>query len=214
MRFLHRRGVKGCVTFNTLVFTNELGEAEDYLRTIILSGVDAAIVQDIGICRMIRVLSPDFPIHCSTQMTISSAAGVFCWPAECTYRAALDRVIGAPATRPDFSDFNYGLEMAFSRGLATGWFQGINNKELVHARFGTKRGVFLGTVSRVERDRVIVRLEGPVKPGDGVVFDQGRHEEGEQGGRVYHDHPEGRTGCLGLTPNELPRFSGDRRITQ
>jgi len=317
MGFLHRRGVKGYVTFNTLVFADELADAEDYLRTIIASGVDAAIVQDIGICRMIRALSPDFPIHCSTQMTISSTAGVeiarelganlvvlarensiaeigkilattggtvplevfvhgalcVAYSGQCltsealggrsanrgecaqacrmpydlisdgrevpldgrryllsprdlsgidvlpelvrlgvaslkiegrlkspeyvasitrTYRAALDRVMGSPAKRPDFSDFNYDLEMAFSRGLATGWFGGVNNQELVHARFGTKRGVFLGKVSRVEREGVILRLEGPVKPGDGVVFDQGRHEEGEQGGRVYHVRPMGR----------------------
>src|SRR5438552_3890976 len=76
MEFLHRRGVKGYVTFNTLVFTNELAEAEQHLRAIIAAGVDAAIVQDIGICRLIRQLSPDFPIHASTQMTITSAAGV------------------------------------------------------------------------------------------------------------------------------------------
>src|SRR5437879_4087563 len=76
MEFLHRRGCKGYVTFNTLVFENELGEAEQYLRTIIASGVDAAIVQDVGICRLIRQLSPDFPIHVSTQMTITSAGGI------------------------------------------------------------------------------------------------------------------------------------------
>src|SRR3954452_6792208 len=76
MEFLHRRGVRGYVTFNTLIFTSELDEAEDYLRSIISAGVDAAIVQDIGICRLIRQLSPDFPIHGSTQMTITSAAGV------------------------------------------------------------------------------------------------------------------------------------------
>src|SRR5687767_5947080 len=74
--FLHRRGVRGYVTFNTLVFANELADAEQYLRTIIAAGVDAAIVQDIGIARLIRKLSPDFPIHASTQMTITSAAGV------------------------------------------------------------------------------------------------------------------------------------------
>src|SRR5882672_1950152 len=76
MEFLHRRGVRGYVTFNTLIFANELADAEDYLRTIIAAGVDAALVQDVGICRLIRALSPDFPIHCSTQMTITSAAGV------------------------------------------------------------------------------------------------------------------------------------------
>src|SRR2546425_1090901 len=74
--FLHRRGVKGYVTFNTLVFENEMAQAEQYLRAIIAAGVDAAIVQDVGICRLIRQLSPDFPIHASTQMTITSAGGV------------------------------------------------------------------------------------------------------------------------------------------
>src|SRR6516162_6463380 len=76
MEFLHRRGVKGYVTFNTLVFEEELAAAEQYLRAIIAAGVDAAIVQDIGICRLIRQLSPDFPIHVSTQMTVTSPAGV------------------------------------------------------------------------------------------------------------------------------------------
>ena len=76
MAELHRRGVKGYVTFNTLVFANEMAEAEQYLRAIITAGVDAAIVQDVGICRLIRRLSPDFPIHASTQMTITSAGGV------------------------------------------------------------------------------------------------------------------------------------------
>ena len=76
MEFLHLRGVRGYVTFNTLVFPAELPQAEHYLRSIIASGVDAAIVQDVGIARLIRILSPDFPIHASTQMTITSAAGV------------------------------------------------------------------------------------------------------------------------------------------
>src|SRR6266576_312289 len=76
MEFLHTRGVKGYVTFNTLVFENEVTEAEQYLRTMIAAGVDAAIVQDVGVCRLIRRLSPDFPIHVSTQMTITSAGGV------------------------------------------------------------------------------------------------------------------------------------------
>src|SRR6184192_1612914 len=76
MSYLHRRGVKGYVTFNTLVFENEIEQAETYLRSMISAGVDAAIVQDVGICRLIRQLSPDFPIHVSTQMTVTSAWGV------------------------------------------------------------------------------------------------------------------------------------------
>src|SRR6476619_1749971 len=52
MEYLHRRGVKGYVTFNTLVFADEMREAENNLRAIIAAGVDAAIVQDVGICRL------------------------------------------------------------------------------------------------------------------------------------------------------------------
>jgi putative protease len=331
MAFLHRRGVRGYVTFNTLVFADELAAATDYLRAIITAGVDAAIVQDIGICRLIRRLSPDFPIHTSTQMTVTSAAGVefarqlganlvvlarensladiaairaaqaegngalgttrptpmplevFVHGALCVaysgqcltseslggrsanrgecaqacrmpyelvadgrtvdlgdrryllspqdlsgldvlpdlvrsgvaslkiegrlkspeyvanitrvYRTALDRVMTeifgpVPASEAAVLDSVrreslYDLEMGFSRGLYPGWFRGINNQQLAHARFGTKRGVYLGRVTRVGADSVALKLEGPAKPGDGLVFDAGRPDEKEEGGRIY-----------------------------
>src|SRR5205814_10606711 len=79
----------------------------------------------------------------------------------------------------------YDLEMGFSRGLYTGWFRGINNQELAHARFGKKRGVYLGGVTRILKGSVGLVLEGPLKPGDGVVFDAGRPDQKEEGGRVY-----------------------------
>jgi putative protease len=346
MEFLHRRGVRGYVAFNTLIFQNELADAEQCLRSMIAAGVDAAIVQDVGICRMIRRLSPDFPIHASTQMTITSAAGVefarrlgcnlvvlarenslkdierihselrvqssgsgasaaeegrrnlelplevFVHGALCVaysgqcltsealggrsanrgecaqacrmpyelicdgqavplgdrryllspqdlagidvlpelvrvgvaslkiegrlktpeyvanitriYRQALDSIATsrlpaaeANATLPGavLRDSRYNLEMAFSRGLYSGWFRGINNRELVHARFGKKRGVYLGQVTRVQGERIFVTLEGPLKAGDGVVFDAGHPEQEEQGGRVYEireQRPDGR----------------------
>jgi putative protease len=75
--------------------------------------------------------------------------------------------------------------MTFSRGLFTGWFGGIDNQKLVHARFGKKRGVYLGEVKKIVRDGVIVNLAAAIKPGDGIVFDAGKPEEKEEGGRVY-----------------------------
>jgi U32 family peptidase len=318
MEFLHRRGMKGYVTFNTLVFQNEIADAENYLRAIISAGVDAAIVQDVGICRLIRKLSPDFPIHASTQMTVTSAGGVefarelgcnlvvlarecsikeiekinasqisnsqlstlnhqlplevFVHGALCVaysgqcltseslggrsanrgecaqacrmpydlisdgkqvplgdkryllspqdlaglevlpeliragvaslkiegrlkspeyvasitkvYRSALDK-LSTGQTSPVPASDRYDLEMSFSRGLHTGWFGGINNQRLVHARFGKKRGVFLGEIKKIVRDGVIVNLAAPVKLGDGIVFDAGRPDEKEEGGRIY-----------------------------
>jgi len=76
VRWLHGRGVRGYLAFNTLAFPSELEEAESFLREAIASGIDAAIVQDAGICRLIRSVSPDFPIHGSTQMTVASPAGI------------------------------------------------------------------------------------------------------------------------------------------
>jgi putative protease len=365
MEFLHRRGVKGYVTLNTLVFPQELVEAEQYLRTIIAAGVDAVIVQDVGLCRLIRHLSPDFPIHASTQMTITSATGVefakslgcqlvvlarecslkeinkiqrqiaergvslplevFVHGALCVaysgqcltsealggrsanrgecaqacrmpyeliadgkvvdlgdrkyllspqdlaglevlpelvkagvsclkiegrlktpeyvanvtrvYRQALDRAMAdlvkedartllspsppskegknlAPLQKGGWGDHpsnphqvtaqeHYNLEMAFSRGLYTGWFQGINNQELVHARFGKKRGVYLGEVTRIRNEQVTVRLQAPLKPGDGVVFDSGHPEAKEEGGRVYAVEQQGKDAILSFGRRDL-----------
>ena len=324
MKFLHHRGVRGYVTFNTLVFTAELADAESYLRTIIAAGVDAAIVQDVGICRLIRALSPDFPIHTSTQLTVTSAAGVefardlgaqlvvlarensiaeiekiqiaqagsapplplevFVHGALCVaysgqcltseslggrsanrgecaqacrlpydlisdgqkvdlgdrryllspqdlagldvlpdlvragvaslkiegrlkspeyvasitrvYRQALDQICGpsAQALSAQLSTLSpaasaasprYELQMAFSRGQYTGWFRGINNQELAHGRFGTKRGVLLGEILRVSGETITLRPAAPLKPGDGIVFDAGNPAEREEGGRIY-----------------------------
>ena len=335
MAFLHRRGVRGYITFNTLVFPKELKAAAHYLRTLISAGVDAAIVQDIGICRLIRHLSPDFPIHASTQMTITSAAGVkfaqkagsqlvvlarecslkeinkiqkqlteenisipletfvhgalcVAYSGQCltseslggrsanrgecaqacrmtydliadgqhvdlkgreyllspqdlsglpvmpdliaagvsslkiegrlktpeyvanvtrTYRQALDRARDktiATATSPQLAsditfrkpkasyqpskEERYALEMAFSRGLSTGWFQGIDNQNLVHARFGKKRGALVGDVIRIQKQKretqIVVNAQVPLKAGDGVVIDSG-HPDSDQGGRLY-----------------------------
>ncbi|HIK46397.1 MAG TPA: U32 family peptidase [Leptolyngbyaceae cyanobacterium M65_K2018_010] len=324
MTFLHQRGVKGYVTLNTLIFTAELTAAEQYLKTLIAAGVDGAIVQDLGLCRLIRHLSPDFPIHASTQMTITSAAGVefaqglgcqlvvlarecsmadiakiqaqlqararalplevFVHGALCVaysgqcltsealggrsanrgecaqacrmaydliadgkkvdlgdrqyllspqdlsglevlpellqtgvrslkiegrlkapeyvanvtriYRRAIDALgpsSPAPAaglTGPSPDD-RYQLEMAFSRGLYTGWLEGIDNQTLVHGRFGKKRGVYLGTVTRVTAEGVWLSPQAPVKAGDGVVFDQGQPADQEEGGRIYQVLPKG-----------------------
>ncbi|HKS36025.1 MAG TPA: DUF3656 domain-containing protein [Verrucomicrobiae bacterium] len=360
MEFLHRRGVKGYVTFNTLVFADEMAVAEQYLRAIIAAGADAAIVQDIGICRLIRRLSPDFPIHASTQMTITSAGGVefarelgcdlvvlarecslkeieriqaaftsdsqqstlnpqlplevFVHGALCVaysgqcltsealggrsanrgecaqacrmpyelisdgkpvplgdrryllspqdlaglevlpeliragvaslkiegrlkspeyvanitrvYRQTLDdlrltiddlRADGQSPRQSEIANRKYEMEMAFSRGLYTGWFRGIDNQELVHARFGKKRGVFLGEVTRVGRDGVEIKLEAPLKPGDGVVFDAGRPDEKEEGGRIYEVRspksevrsPEPNVQCPKSAPVELRFGHGD-----
>lgn len=73
---LHAHGVKGYVTLNTLVFDDELELVENAIRACAAAGVDAIIVQDIGVAKIAARIAPTLPIHASTQMTCTDAAGV------------------------------------------------------------------------------------------------------------------------------------------
>jgi putative protease len=86
-RTLHQRGVRGFVTFNTLVFDHELHEAARALAAIAESGADAIIVQDLGVAKLAREIAPSIEIHGSTQMSVTSAEGV-----EFVNRLGIDRV--------------------------------------------------------------------------------------------------------------------------
>jgi putative protease len=316
MTFLHEHGVKGYVAFNVLIFTNELAAAEEQLILLQRAGVDAAIVQDVGLAALARDVVPDFHIHASTQMTLTSPEGlafahrigvkravlarelslrelakfrateetartpleVFVHGALCVaysgqcltsealgqrsanrgecaqacrmpyelvvdgitrdlgdrryllspqdlaavaeipelvrlgvasfkiegrlktpeyvasvtqvYRRAIDRAWEARDVGLETDD-RYRLEMAFSRGLYSGWMHGVNHQKLVHARFGKKRGALVGTVTSVGRDFLEVSGTVPVRPGDGLVIDSGGDTDQEQGGRVYEVSPRG-----------------------
>ena len=306
MRFLHAHGVKGYVTLNVLIFTDELPDAVAELQALHNAGVDAVIIQDVGLAEIARRMFPDLRVHASTQMTITSPEGVrfaerlgvkqvvlarelslrelekfprvlpletFVHGALCVaysgqcltsealgrrsanrgecaqacrmpyelivdgalrdlgdkryllspqdlaavnqipdlvargvqsfkiegrlkspeyvaavtsvYRKALDAALthdSHPAAPEDW----YRLEMTFSRGLYPGWMHGVNHQELVGARFGKKRGAFVGLVQESARDHVeLDSLAVDLKPGDGVVFDTGGNTEHEQGGRIF-----------------------------
>ena len=76
MATLHRRGVKGYATLNTLVFSDELPQFEQVIVAVAEAGVDAVLVQDVGAARLIKVICPDLPLHASTQMTLTSAESI------------------------------------------------------------------------------------------------------------------------------------------
>jgi putative protease len=76
MQTLHRRGVRGYITFNTLVFEHELEEAARTIAKIAEAGADAMIVQDYGVVRMAREIVPEIELHASTQMSITNTEGV------------------------------------------------------------------------------------------------------------------------------------------
>ena len=307
MEFLHAHDVRGFVAMNTLVFTREMEAAAAQLRLLETAGVDAIIVQDIGLARLAKVVAPNVKLHASTQMTITSPEGlefvgelglhravlarelslrelerfreqpvpleVFVHGALCVaysgqcltseslgrrsanrgecaqacrmpyqllvdgelrdlgdrryllspqdlaaveeiphllelgvssfkiegrlkspeyvaavtrvYRKAIDAALAA-RTQPVAPSDRYELEMTFSRGLFSGWMHGVDHQKLVGARFGKKRGAFVGRVTHVDRDWVELDRAGAwLKPGDGVVFDSGGDTDREEGGRIY-----------------------------
>src|SRR6187455_383722 len=91
MAALHQRGLKGYVTLNTLVFPSELPQVESLVRQVAAAGVDAVLVQDLGLVRLIREICPDLPIHASTQMTLTSAETIDSVAALGVERAVLAR---------------------------------------------------------------------------------------------------------------------------
>jgi U32 family peptidase len=76
MRYLHAHGRRGYVTLNTLVFDDELPALEAAVRACAAAGVDAVIVQDLGVARLVRAVAPTLPMHASTQMTCTDAGAV------------------------------------------------------------------------------------------------------------------------------------------
>ena len=317
MAFLHEHDVKGYVAFNVLIFTDELAAAEEQLIALHRAGVDAAIVQDVGLVSLAREVVPDYHLHASTQMTLYTSPeglafaqrigvtravlarelslrelakfrateeertplevfvhGALCvaYSGQCltsealgqrsanrgecaqacrmpyelvvdgitrdlgdrryllspqdlaaveeipelirlgvasfkiegrlktpeyvaavtqVYRRAIDRAWASEAEAVITPDDRYRLEMAFSRGLYSGWMHGVNHQKLVHARFGKKRGAFIGAITAVGRDFLEVAHAVPVAPGDGVVIDTGGDTDQEQGGRVSEISPRG-----------------------
>ena len=316
MEYLHARNVRGYITFNTLIFTDELTEAAAQLKAIAEAGADAIIVQDVGLVRLARHLVPGLELHASTQMTITSPEGLellrragiaravvarelsmrelaqfktvdvpietFVHGALCVaysgqcltseslgqrsanrgecaqacrlpydlivdgqqrdlgdrryllspqdlagideiprlvelgvrsfkiegrlkspeyvaavtrvYRQAIDRAKETRALAGGNESVSasdrYALEMTFSRGLFSGWLHGVNHQRLVDGRFGKKRGAYVGEISAVGRNYVEIRAKITVRPGDGLVFANGRDTEHEEGGRVYETQGE------------------------
>lgn len=76
VRFCHDFGVKAYVTLNTIVNDVEIEEVKSIICQLKEMGVDALIIQDLGILNVVKQVAPDFRIHASTQMSVHSLSGV------------------------------------------------------------------------------------------------------------------------------------------
>ncbi len=334
IRYARLRGVKTYLAMNILIFEREIQELPEFLERLIALKPDAFIIQDIGLARLIKAISPEQEIHASTQMTLASSEavnlvkdigfsravlarelsakqiaqiksltdlelevfihGALCvsYSGQCltsenfggrsanrgqcaqscrlpyrifvdgkewkdpkarylfstrdlcalpkleelreigveslkvegrlkspeyvaavshAYRKALEKLNeygykNITGNNKDCADANENsaadlglnaqdlepLEVLFSRGLNTGWLDGVNHQELVDGSFSNHHGELIGTVVQVERGSVIVELEDkPVPctllPGDGILFEEYRAEPEprQTGSRLY-----------------------------
>ena len=337
IRYARLRGVKTYLAMNILIFEREIQDLPEFLERLIALKPDAFIIQDIGLARLIKAISPEQEIHASTQMTLASSEavnlvkdigfsravlarelsakqiaqiksltdlelevfihGALCvsYSGQCltsenfggrsanrgqcaqscrlpyrifvdgkewkdpkarylfstrdlcalpkleelkeigveslkvegrlkspeyvaavshAYRKALDKLNASSANADgdcanadrNCADANGNsaadlglnaqdlepLEVLFSRGLNTGWLDGVNHQELVDGSFSNHHGELIGTVVQVERGSVIVELEDkPVPctllPGDGILFEEYRAEPEprQTGSRLY-----------------------------
>lgn len=74
--YAHKRGVRIYVTMNISLKQEELKDVDDYLKSLYEMGIDAIIVQDLGLLKLVKESYPDFPVHASTQMTVHNSYGV------------------------------------------------------------------------------------------------------------------------------------------
>jgi U32 family peptidase len=144
------------------------------------------------------------------------------------YRSALDAAIGGrPFVLTALQTAE--LDQGFSRGLTPGFLEGVDHQRLVQGRSPKHRGALVGVVTETTSRSVIVELSrapdttaaASIKPGDGLVFDDGHPEHDEPGGRVFfvkpveHPVPGRRPGRQGHSPAvplrrvELTFGSGD-----
>jgi putative protease len=111
MRTLHGRGVRGYLTFNTLVFEHELPEAARTIAAIAEAGADAIIVQDYGVVRLAREIVPGLELHASTQMSITNSEGVRFAQSRGVQRVTLARELSLDETRRIVSETGCDIEI-------------------------------------------------------------------------------------------------------
>jgi putative protease len=76
VEYCHVRGVKVYATLNTLLTDRELAQAAETVDFLNRAGVDAVLVQDLGVLRMAKMVAPALALHASTQMSLHSLEGV------------------------------------------------------------------------------------------------------------------------------------------
>lgn len=155
--------------------------AVDYVPELIAAGVSSFKIEG-------RLKGPEY-VAMTTRAYREAIDEV--WSQLSSTHPVEEEILQAPFTGPSAS-MRRDLAQVFSRGqdesydgLSAGFLAGVRHQDLVRGNSPRHRGLLVGKVIGVTSKGVNVNLLGPVKRGDGVVFDQGKPEEKEEGGSVY-----------------------------
>ena len=136
--YCHGKGVKVYVTVNTLVFNNELGEVMDYLYSLYAMGVDAVIIQDLGLLLIIKELLPDLATHASTQMTIHNEYGANYLYSRGIERAVLARELSLSDIKEIYEKSDIELEIFVHGALCIGYSGQCLFSSMIGGRSGNR----------------------------------------------------------------------------
>lgn len=136
--YLHLRGRKIYITVNTLLKEDELTSALDYIAALYELGVDALIIQDMGLLYFIRRLWPDFEVHASTQMTVTDVAGVRLLQDLGVKRVVLAREVSVKEMAEIYKETGMELEVFVHGALCVSYSGACLFSSLIGGRSGNR----------------------------------------------------------------------------
>ena len=165
MRTLHRRGVRGYITFNTLVFEHELEEAAKTIAKIAEAGADALIVQDWAVVRMAREIVPGIELHASTQMSIANSDGVRFAQSRGLDRVTLARELSLDEVRKIIEETGCDIEIFVHGALCVAYSGQCFSSEAWGGRSANR-----GQCAQACRLPYQMMVDGDVKPLDDARY--------------------------------------------
>ena len=136
--YAHSYGVKVYVTLNTIMKENEIDEAVRYVGFLYEIGVDALIVQDLGLFKRIKEDYKDFEIHASTQMTIHNGEGALYFKEKGFHRIVLSRELSLDEIKYISKDLNIETEIFVHGALCVSYSGQCLMSSMIGGRSGNR----------------------------------------------------------------------------
>lgn len=138
IRYCHLYGVKVYITLNTLIKENEINEAMEYVKFLYKAGIDALIIQDVGIAYLIKKSFPDMELHASTQITVHNAEGALLMKNLGFKRIVLSRELSLKEIEYISKELNLETEMFVHGALCVSYSGQCLMSSLIGGRSGNR----------------------------------------------------------------------------